>query len=201
LYYLYSRDICGAFLCLHGFWQYRQWLNIVNLSILAISFFPAYSIAVSIEKSKGSDSAFGIRGFLRSNTYLSINLIIILLSWLYYIELFAIYFREWNLLEMDISNLAVLILAGISFIFLAVNIFRLIIIQFLKSSKENGRSSADDGANSIVFPKFYYIYISFFTVIVLIMLAAAILRILNVEIYIFGFEITGGKFLEYLMAK
>lgn len=178
-----------------------QWLNIVNLSILAISFFPAYSIAVNIEKSKGSDSAFGIRGFLRSNTYLSINLIIILLSWFYYIELFAIYFREWNLLEMDISNLAVLILAGISFIFLAVNIFRLIIIQFLKSSKENSRSGTDDSTNSIVFPKFYYIYISFFTVIVLIMLAAAILRILNVEIFVSGFEITGGKFLEYLMAK
>ena len=178
-----------------------QWLNIVNLSVLAVSFFPAYSIAVNIEKGKGSDSESGIRGFLRSNTYLSINLIIILLSWFYYIELLAIYFREWNLLEMDISNLAVLILAGISFIFLAVNIFRLIIIQFLKSSKENGRGDADDGTNSIVFHKFHYIYISFFTVIVLMMLAAAILRILNVEIYIFSFEITGNKFLEYLMTK
>jgi len=175
-----------------------QWLSIANLLVLIVSFYPIYSIVANIEKSKGSDSISGIRGFLHSNTYLSINLIIILLSWFYYIGFFIICLKGQNLLKVDISNLVVLILAGISFISLAVNIFRLIIIQFLKGSE--GKSKDNTGSsNSIIFPRFCYVYVSFFTVIVLIMLAAVILRILNVEISISGFEITGNKFFESLM--
>ena len=164
----------------------------LNLFILTVSFLPVYSIATSLEESTGSDSILNIKGFLRSNTYLSINLIIILLSWLYYIEPFISYFREGNLSNIGILSLVVLAAAVISFIFLVVNMFRLIVIQFFRS--DEGVNIRDK--NSIVFPKFYYVYISFFTIIILAAGIVGLLEILNVDFSIFGFRITDCQFFK-----
>ena len=184
----------------------QQWLNITNLFMLVVSFLPVYSIAASLEKSTGSDSILNMRGFLRNNTYLGINLIIILLSWcgavgtigyvnrFYYIEPFILCFRRGNLSSMGVLKLIIFAVTAVSFIFLAVNIFRLIVIQFFKS---NGEVSARD-KNSIVFAKFYYIYISFFTIIILAAGILGLLEILNVDVSIFGFRITDCQFLNSL---
>ena len=169
-----------------------QWLNIANIFILIFSFLPVYSITTSLEESTGSDSVLNIKGFLRSNTYLSINLIIILLSWFYYIEPFISYFRKGNLSNMEVLSLIILAAAGISIVFLVVNVFRLIVIQFFRS--DEGVDVRDK--NPIVFPKFYYVYISFFTIIILAAGIVGLLEILNVDVSIFGFRITDCQFFK-----
>ena len=93
---------------------------------------------------------------------------------------------------MGVLSLIILAAAGISFVFLVVNVFRLIVIQFFRSHEGMGERNK----NSIVFPKFYYVYISFFTIIILAAGIVGLLEILNVDVSIFGFRITDCQFFK-----
>lgn len=162
-----------------------EWLDILNLIVLVVSFLPVYGFLVHIEKNRGSDNIFNLRGILKSNTYLSINILIILLSLCgmagtmgyvsryYYIEPFISQFRTGNFLNMGFLNLIIFFTVSLSFIFLIVNIFRIIIQFFLTFI-------SGDKVSKVIFPKFYYVYVSFFTAVILVSGIMGLLDILNI---------------------
>jgi hypothetical protein len=84
--------------------------------------------------------------------------------------------------------------AIIAFIFLAVNILRLIIVALAKP-----KTTSDMGADlfenkidgSIQFAKFYYIYITAFSLIIIAVGVIGLLEILNINLGLTPFKITG----------
>ncbi|MFA5015825.1 MAG: hypothetical protein WC549_09885, partial [Actinomycetota bacterium] len=162
------------------------WFNIENMLLIIFSFIPIYSIFSSLEKNTNSDSIDNIRGFGRSNVYMGINLTIIFLSWIGFanhIGPFIKYFSGTNPAEMGILNLMLLIVIAIAFIFLLINAFR-IIIRFFKKPLRGA-------IEKIVFPGFLYIYVTFFSLVILAAAVWGLLRILNIDIGIQNFEISG----------
>src|SRR4030065_355141 len=163
-----------------------SWFNIGNIFLIIFSFIPIYSIFSSLEKKTSIDSIDSIRGLGRSNIYLGINLTIIFLSWTgfaYHVGTFIQYFRGTNLLQISVLNLMLLIVTAIAFIFLLINTFR-IIIQFFKKPLRGV-------TEKIVFPRFLYIYVTFFTLVILVAAVWGLLKILNVDLGIINFEIAG----------
>ncbi len=163
-----------------------SWFNIGNIFLIIFSFIPIYSIFSSLEKNTNNDSIDSIRGLGRSNIYLGINLTIIFLSWIgfaYHVGPFIKYFSGTNLLQISILNLMLLIVTAIAFLFLLINTFR-IVIQFFKKPLKSV-------TEKIVFPRFLYIYITFFSLVILAAAVWGLLKILNVDIGIMNFEIAG----------
>lgn len=168
-----------------------DWFNITNVLLVLFSFMPICSIFSVVEKNTGSDSIDNIKGFGRSNIYICINLIIIFISWsgfAYHIEPFIKYFNGANFLKIGIVNIILLLAMVIAFIFLMVNIFR-IIVQFF-------RKPLTGVVEKIIFPKFFYIYVTFFTLVILVAAVLGLLEILNIDIGIINFKITQVYFLK-----
>lgn len=164
-----------------------RWLNMANTFLLTLSFVPVYGIFSRIEKLTGSDSISAVRGLARSNIYIGINLIIIIMSWSV-VALYILSFRKYftggtGILEMGTINIILLALIAVTFIFLMVNAFRLVVNFFKKPSEET--------AGRIKFPRFYYVYITFFTLTILIMAVKCLMEISGIDIDILGFKITG----------
>ena len=158
---------------------------------MLFSFIPIYSIFGVVEKNTGSDSIENIRGFGRSNIYIGINLIIIFLSWsgfAYHIEPFIKYFNGANFLRIGTANIILLLAVVIAFIFLMINIFR-IVVQFY-------RKPLGGVVEKIIFPKFFYIYVTFFTLVILVIAILGLLEVLNIDIGIINFKITQVYFLR-----
>ncbi len=163
-----------------------SWFNIGNIFLIIFSFMPIYSVLSILEKNTGSDSIDSIRGLGRSNIYLGINLTLIFLSWIgfaYHIGPFIKYFSGTGLLQSGILNLMLLIVTAIAFIFLLINTFR-IVIQFFKKPHKSV-------TEKIVFPGFLYIYVTFFSLVILAAAVWGLLKILNIDIGIMNFEIAG----------
>jgi len=168
-----------------------DWFNIGNVLLVLFSFIPIYSIFGVVEKNTGSDSIENIRGFGRSNIYIGINLIIIFLSWsgfAYHIEPFIKYFNGANFLRIGIINIILLLAVVIAFIFLMINIFR-IVVQFY-------RKPIGGVVEKIIFPKFLYIYVTFFTLVILVIAILGLLEVLNIDVGIINFKITQVYFLR-----
>lgn len=162
-----------------------DWFNITNIFLMLFSFMPLHSIFSGMEKSTGSDSINDIRGFGRINIYIGVNLIVIFLSWLgfaYHIAPFIKYFNGASFLKMGAINIILLLFVVIAIIFLLANTFR-IIIQFF-------RKPLMGAAEKIVFPKFVYIYVTFFALVIFVVSILGLLKILNVDIGIIDFKIT-----------
>ncbi len=163
--------------------------NFANIFLMLISFIPLYGIFSSVEKSRGGDYINNIRGLGRSNKYIGINLVVIFISWFgfaYHIEPFVKYFRSTNFLKMGTVNILLLLIIVAAFMFLSVNVFRILANIFKKSP-----SAAEQ---RILFPKFLYIYITFFSLIILATALLGLLKILNVDIAFINFEITEFNF-------
>jgi NADH:ubiquinone oxidoreductase subunit 2 (subunit N) len=164
-----------------------KWLNMANVFLLTLSFIPVYSIFSRIEKLTGSDSISSVKGLVRSNIYIGVNLIIIIMSWLVtslYILPFGKYFTGGaGILGMGTTKIVLLALISITFIFLVVNIFRLV-VNFLKRP-------SDEITGKIIFSKFYYIYITFFTLAILIVAVKCLMEISGIDIGFMDFKITG----------
>ncbi|MCG2791444.1 MAG: hypothetical protein L6305_06830 [Actinomycetia bacterium] len=168
-----------------------DWFNITNVLLALFSFMPICSIFSVVEKNTGSDSIDNIKGFGRSNIYICINLIIIFISWsgfAYHIEPFIKYFNGANFLKIGTNNIILLLAVVIAFIFLMVNMFR-IIVQFF-------RKPLTGVVEKIIFPKFFYIYVTFFTLVILVAAILSLLEILNIDIGIINFKITQVYFLK-----
>jgi len=162
------------------------WFNIENIFLIIFSFIPIYNIFSSLEKNTNSDSIDNIRGLGRSNIYMGINLTIIFLSWIgfaHHIGPFIKYFSGTNPAEMGILNLTLLVIITITFIFLLINAFRIIIRFFKKPLRGT--------IEKIVFPGFLYIYVTFFSLITLAAAVWGLLKILNIDIGTMDFKITG----------
>lgn len=202
-----------------------EWFFMANIVLLALSYFPIYGVITTVEKTKktgsfDNDSLENLRGFVRVNRYIGVNFVIVLLSFLgligtagfinryFYIEPFfkLISFQAG---KTDInSNMVFSILitatAMIAFIFLAVNILRLIIVA-LSKPKTTGNMEVDspDASNSthpvfenkidgnVQFTKFYYIYITAFSLIIVAIGVIGLLEILNINLGLAPFITTG----------
>ena len=100
-------------------------------------------------------------------------------------------------------NIGSMLLTFVAWTFIAANIIRLLIIIFSKNHESakiiltgNGRNSQDDfenktGTNSInaPIPKFLYVYITFFTLIIIVSGILGIFEVLNINMNFFDFSI------------
>ena len=68
--------------------------------------------------------------------------------------------------------------------FLAVNIFRVIIELFRKQEEHKVEKK-------VIFPKYFYIYITIFTLILIGIMIVGLLEVFNADIGIINFELTG----------
>ncbi len=203
-----------------------EWFFMANIVLLVLSYFPIYSVITAIEKSKkisspGNDSLENLRGFVLGNKYIGINFIIILLSFLGFIGTagfinryfyIAPFFKLISLPSEKTaatSNMVFSILitaaAIIAFIFLAVNISRIIIVTLTKPKtiSDTGAGFPDTGngdANSISgnkidaniqSVKFYYIYITTFSLIIIAAGVIGLLEIFNINLGLAPFITTG----------
>ncbi|MBU4451101.1 MAG: hypothetical protein KKE35_07400 [Actinobacteria bacterium] len=192
-----------------------EWFFMANIVLLVLSYFPIYGVIATIEKSKktsslDNDSLENLKGFARVNRYIGVNFIIILLSFLgligtagfinryFYI---APFFKLISFLPEKTavtSNMVFSILitaaAIIAFIFLAVNILRLIIVALVKPkiTRDMGADLFENKVDgSIQFAKFYYIYITAFSLIIIAAGVIGLLEILNINLGLAPFKITG----------
>lgn len=159
--------------------------NLGNILVMLFSFMPLYSIICSIEKSTGIDSINNIRGVGRENKYTGINLAVIFIAWLgflSYIKPLADYFSEMDFFRMGVINILLLATIVSGFLFFLVNIIRIIINIFSKSDIKK--------AKRILFPGFFYIYITFFSLVILTAAAAVLVGMLNVDIAFLDVRIT-----------
>ncbi len=166
-----------------------DWFNIANIFLVLFSFIPLYSIFSNMEKNTGSDSINDIRGFGRINVCIGIDLIVIFLSWLgfaYYVVPFVKYFNGANFLKMGIISMMLLLVVIVAIMLLLANAFR-IIIQFF-------RKPLAGLVGKIVFPKFLYIYITFFALVIFVAAILGLLKILNIDIGVISFKITEFNF-------
>jgi NADH:ubiquinone oxidoreductase subunit 2 (subunit N) len=183
-----------------------EWLIISNLILLIVNFFPLYGILINMERNSQIDSIYNLKGFARTNKYLGINLILILISFcgmigtagyltkFYYFEPFIRYLNgelKLNSSPMNgILDIMILFIIFIAVIFIIVNVIR-IIVQLLK--KENIQTEIQNAASIkkyLVFSKFYYLYVTVFTVIILIIGVLGLLEILNAGVGFTLFKIT-----------
>jgi NADH:ubiquinone oxidoreductase subunit 2 (subunit N) len=157
--------------------------NFINIFLILFSFMPLYSIFSTIEKQTGTDHIRGIKGLGRINKYAGVNLIIIFIPWtvfIYHIEPFIKYFNA-DFLQMGALNMALLILIMAALIFLLLNITRIIIQIFKKPAAETVQKA--------VLPRFLYIYITFYSFIIIVAVVLGILRIINIDVPFTGFMI------------
>jgi formate hydrogenlyase subunit 3/multisubunit Na+/H+ antiporter MnhD subunit len=192
-----------------------EWFFMANIVLLVLSYFPIYGVITTIEKSKktsslDNDSLENLRGFARVNKYIGVNYIIILLSFLgligtagfinryFYIvpffKLISFLPEKTAVTRNMVFSILITVTAIIAFIFLAVNILRLIIVALAKP-----KTTSDMGADlfenkidgSIQFAKFYYIYITAFSLIIITVGVIGLLEILNINLGLTLFKITG----------
>ncbi|MCL4418123.1 MAG: hypothetical protein M1365_15800 [Actinobacteria bacterium] len=200
-----------------------EWFFMSNIILLVLNYFPIYSVIASIEKSKktsssDNDSLENLRGFARVNKYVGVNFIIILFSFLGLIGTAGFINRYFYILPffklisflpektVTTSNMVFSILitsaAVIAFVFLAINISRLIIVTLAKPKTTNDtvKDFSGAGTNSIPeniingriqFTKFYYIYITAFSLIIITAGVIGLLEILNINFGPALFIITG----------
>ena len=158
--------------------------NFVNIFLILTSFMPLYSILSSVEKNTGDDYINSIRGLGRINKYAGVNLVVILLSWLgfiYYIGPFIKYFNA-GFLQMGAVNLVLLIAVSAALVFLLLNIFRIIVQIFKKPIAE--------AAQKIAFPRFLYIYITFYSFIIIVTVVLIFLKIIDINVPFMDYKIT-----------
>lgn len=163
-----------------------EWLNLFTLLMIIIGFLPVYSTAVILEKEKGGDSIKNLRGLLKGNIYIAVNLIIIFLSWLLFtcfIIPFILNASSGNIFGTGVLKLPVFLIIAALIIFLAVNIIRIIIELF----RAPGELKA---GIQVKFPKYFYIYLTFFTVVLLGMLVIGFLELFKADIGIINFELS-----------
>jgi len=160
-----------------------KWINMANILLIMLSFIPISSVFNEVEKNTGSDSINGLAGFGRSNIFIVINLIILFLSWLmpalYILPLMRSRMVSSGAVALNIILMAII---AIVIIFLTVNIFR-VIIQFFKRSPGGT-------VQKIRFPRFFYIYITFFTLIILAVSVLCLLEISGISTGTGSFKIT-----------
>ncbi len=169
-----------------------EWILFLNIVNLALSLIPVWIVFLRFD-----DSIDSLNGFMVANPYMAVSISIALLSLAgmagtpgfliryYFFEQYYRYFKQGNLGGMGIIKMAIFVLLAISFLFILANILRLIISICKKGSSEKQK---------LGFPKFYYIYITFFIILLLGTGILGLLEVLGVRI-LDGFSITGFNFM------
>ncbi|MDD3818769.1 MAG: hypothetical protein PHG41_02900 [Actinomycetota bacterium] len=166
-----------------------NWFNFMDIFLIMVSFMPLYIVFSNIGKKTTTDHIDSIRGLGRRNKYIGVNLVIIFLSWsgiIYYVKPFLKYFNIKDFLNMGALNLVILIIVLAALVFFFLNIFRIIFRIFERPAVET--------AQKIVFSRFLYVYITFYSFVIIIAAVLCFLRIINIDIPFLNFEITEFNF-------
>jgi NADH:ubiquinone oxidoreductase subunit 2 (subunit N) len=172
-----------------------DWLIFSNLAVTGLCYLPMFAVFSEVEKIYGSDSIENIRGFARTNKFVGVNLIILLLSFggligtcgyllrFYFIKPLIDYFRNVTWGQRDFNSFILIVcaafIAAVAFVFLAANIIRIIVIVLRKSESKR-----------VNIAKFYFVYITFYTVLILSLGIIGLFEILNIDIGFITFKIT-----------
>lgn len=175
-----------------------EWLIVANLFTLVTNFFPIWGLLFFMEKHLGSDAIANLNSFLRRNIYLGVNAVIILLSLCglagtsgylvryYYIEPLVYRLSEASS-GFGAITLLVMVLVISSFGLLVVNIFRIIVSLFKHPDKEDREEGIGTG---FLIPRFYYVYMTLFTLIILFVGVIGLLETLGMSIPGLGLRLT-----------
>ncbi len=198
---------------------------ISNCILLGVTYMPLMLVFYSLE-TNGDDSLERLRGFGKRNIYLSINMVIIMLSlsglpgtygYLSRMSLLSVFLSDYRTIidqsggnfisGLKISNMLV---AFISWAFIAANIIRLIVVIYGKEitkkdiyatdlqSREvienSGTVKSKTVQGSAFIPVFIYIYVTIFTLLIVLTGVAGLLEILGLKTLFSGFSILSLNF-------
>jgi len=158
--------------------------NFINIFIMLFSFMPLQFVFSSIEDNTGEDSIMNIRGLGRNYVYAGANMVILFLSWLgliYYLEPFINLFKKLGFLNAGVINIVLLVVFIICFIFLSVNIFRIIVNIFKEATGETRK---------LLFSKFLYTYVTFYSLVIISVPVIILIDKLGVNVTFMDFGIT-----------
>ncbi len=171
-----------------------KWLILFNLLNLVIGFMPVWLIISKLE-----DSLESLKGFLASNKYVGVNLIIIFLSWLgmagtsgfllrhNFLQPYYSFIRGGTLFGLPPTTITVFFIAVLAFLFQAAITIKMIKPMFGKPS---------ESARIPMLGTSYNIYITFFTIIILILGILGLFNIFGLSIFP-GLDITGIDFVAF----
>lgn len=160
--------------------------NFINIFMILVSFMPLYGVFSNIEKNAATDHIGTIRGLGRINKYAGINLVVIFMSWsgiICYAEPFIKYFSIKDFLHMGILNLIIMAVGLVALIFFFINVFR-VIFQIFKKPEAGA-----EAVQKVVFPRFLYVYITFYSLIIIITAVLGVLKVINIDVPFLNFEV------------
>jgi NADH:ubiquinone oxidoreductase subunit 2 (subunit N) len=200
--YFFSLMITGYFinmiLLISGFIKEDRlnWLNIFYLLFIGACFLPVAFIFSYIVKAAKKDNTGELVSLIYKNKLIGIVYLISLLSLIgipgffgwtvkkYYFDVIVNIFNSANKGLPGLQGWLILIILIVYFISFTAICLRLIIIVFMKQSRE-----ADEDIN-LKAPKVFYILICFFAVLMIFLGIIGLLETLNPDISYFGIRIT-----------
>ena len=192
-----------------------------NVILAGAAYIPLMSVFYHLENINGTDQIGNIKGFGMQNIYLAINMCIIMLSlgglpgtygFLGRISLLSPYMKNPGSIFAQaggtfskVLNISVIAVIFIAWAFIAVNMIRLILIIYGRVEKKPGTGQAGfqeglQGAGralpegpqkKAILPVFIYIYVTFFTLLIILAGIAGILELFGLRQLLPGISIIG----------
>jgi NADH-quinone oxidoreductase subunit N len=206
------------------------WFAVANILFMALIYFPLGLFSSELENRFGSDRIANMTGYLRTQKYIGINLLILLLAFggltgtagyilrFMYLQPFLEGFNKLltigpdiRLSVLNISSFAVML---VSWVFIAANAIRLIFC-LAKRAPESGQTGSivaepalisvtgPTGSHAISkqqaeghfrFSRFLYVYLTFFSVIIILSGIMGLLEILGVNLSFLNFSLINWNF-------
>ena len=183
------------------------WLAVANILFMGLIYFPLGLFSSELENRSGSDKITNMAGYLRTQKYVGINILILLLAFggligtagyvlrFMYLQPFLAGFKEllsigtnvW-LSVLNISSFAVML---VSWVFIAANVIRLIFC-LAKSPRQSGQTGTSD--KNFRFSRFLCVYLTFFSVIIILSGIMGLLEILGVNLSFLNFSLINLNF-------
>ena len=159
--------------------DFALWLNVFNLFFIVMNFIAIFVVFAFMEKTSESEHISSLRGLYKRNLFMCINITIILLSFsgmigtVGFIYRFTMIRPAVNMLVSG-TNLSIIdwitaIMAIAAVLILFANVVRIIIVMFKK----------DDNGIALRFSISQYIYVLFFTILIIFIGAIGLLEIFN----------------------
>ena len=206
------------------------WLAVANILFMALIYFPLGLFSSELERWFGTDRIANMAGFLRTQKYIGINLLIILLAFggltgtagyilrFLYIQPFLAGFNELlrigTVAGQSVLNIISFAVALVSWVFIAANVIRLIFClskrppesgqiggavgepvptSVIASSRSHAISKqADEG--HFRFSRFLHVYLTLFSVIIILSGIVGLLEILGVNLGFLNFSLINWNF-------
>jgi NADH:ubiquinone oxidoreductase subunit 2 (subunit N) len=206
------------------------WLAVANIIFMALIYFPLGLFSSELESRFGTDRIANMAGFLRTQKYIGINLLILLLAFggltgtagyilrFLYIQPFLTGFNDILRIGagsgQSVLNISSFAVALVSWVFIAANIIRLIFFlvkrspetrQIAGTTGEPAQASfaVSSGSHAISrqkdkerfrFSQFLHVYLTLFSVIIILSGIMGLLEILGVNLGLLNFSLLNWNF-------